>query len=231
MPDKDQQHSRASEDILRDIEDAILDGRLQPGDKLPPERELHKAMGVSRQTVRESIRALENKGLVEVRRGTRGGVFVREANSDQMTASLSQLVRLKNISPRQMTDLRRELEGVISEKAAKHARKKSMDRLYDLLRQAQHHVREGSEQWHEFVEVDKEIHCSLADATGNPLYRFILEAVCNNIDICSNSAYQPSTPKTMEIAYRSLKEIVDAVAENDPEAARACAQKHVEFFN
>jgi GntR family transcriptional regulator, transcriptional repressor for pyruvate dehydrogenase complex len=59
--------------VAAQIEEAILSERLKPGDKLPPERELMKQLGVSRRTVLEAFRILEQKGLMEVKMGTKGG--------------------------------------------------------------------------------------------------------------------------------------------------------------
>ena len=69
---------RVYEHIVAQIERAIFEGRLQQGDKLPAERQLVREFGASRVAVREALRALEHRGLVEVRQGSAGGYFIRE---------------------------------------------------------------------------------------------------------------------------------------------------------
>src|SRR5919198_3938433 len=67
---------RVSAEIVEQVKAAIRDGRLAPGDQLPPERDLTRQLGVSRVSVRDALRMLEAQGLVEVRVGARGGAFV-----------------------------------------------------------------------------------------------------------------------------------------------------------
>src|SRR5258708_39683206 len=69
---------RVYEHIVAQIERAIYEGRLAHGDKLPPERQLVREFGASRVAVREALRTLEHRGLVEVRQGSAGGHFLRE---------------------------------------------------------------------------------------------------------------------------------------------------------
>src|SRR5712692_7888499 len=77
--------------IVDQLRRAIHIGTFIPGDKLPPERELSKQLGVSRTTVREAIRVLEGEGYVETRRGATGGLTVRERKLPD--ARLRQIVR------------------------------------------------------------------------------------------------------------------------------------------
>src|SRR5919198_570539 len=67
---------RVSVEIVEQVKAAIREGRLAPGDQLPPERDLTQQLGVSRVSVRDALRMLEAHGLVEVRVGARGGAFV-----------------------------------------------------------------------------------------------------------------------------------------------------------
>jgi GntR family transcriptional regulator, transcriptional repressor for pyruvate dehydrogenase complex len=215
---------RASEDIYKQIEDAILSGKLHAGNRLPPERELQVTMGVSRNTLRESFRVLENKGLIEIRQGNRGGVFVREINSDQMTASLLQFVRSKQISLQQMSEFRQDLEGIVTARAAKAATPKNIETACQLLEKAETLARKGVALWDEFMEVDKEIHFALADVAGNPLHRFFMETI-------HNSFYLPRTQEVIDTCLQSLKDMLDAVSQHDTETAKLHAEKHVEYFN
>jgi DNA-binding FadR family transcriptional regulator len=71
--------NRIFEDVIRQVQDAILDGVLKPGDKLPAERELKEMLDVSRGTLREALRVLEIKGLITIKTGVNGGAIVRKA--------------------------------------------------------------------------------------------------------------------------------------------------------
>src|SRR5262249_26942203 len=79
---------RAFEAVLAQLRAGIADGRLRPGDRLPPTQTLARDFGVSRNAVLEALRALERSGLVTVRRGARGGAFVRALNGEELTEQL-----------------------------------------------------------------------------------------------------------------------------------------------
>ena len=72
--------SRISQNIVQQIRQAILQGKLKPGDRLPPEKELAEDFGVSKASLREAFRALEALGLLGVRQGVSGGAFIREVD-------------------------------------------------------------------------------------------------------------------------------------------------------
>jgi DNA-binding FadR family transcriptional regulator len=92
------QNRRGFEYILEQIRGAIASGELQPGDRLPPEREMASMFGVSRQGVREALRGLEVAGLVICKTGTSGGAFVREGDGTAVTRAINDLASLGRIS-------------------------------------------------------------------------------------------------------------------------------------
>ncbi|HXV97259.1 MAG TPA: GntR family transcriptional regulator, partial [Anaerolineae bacterium] len=82
--------SRLYEQITEQIQKLVMDGSLRPGDKLPPERELAERFGVSRTAVREAVKALREKGLVEIQPGR--GTFIINDASEAMRGSLGLIV-------------------------------------------------------------------------------------------------------------------------------------------
>src|SRR3954453_4795296 len=86
--------SRVSQLIVDQIRLLLKEERLQPGDRLPSERELCVQFGVSRVTVREALRSLEASGLVEIRVGARGGAFVTAPSSRRVGEGLADLLSL-----------------------------------------------------------------------------------------------------------------------------------------
>jgi DNA-binding FadR family transcriptional regulator len=116
---------RAFESIIQQVEAAILQGNLTAGDRLPPERELQEMLEVSRNTLRESLRVLEQKGLIEIRQGNRGGIFVKELNADSMAESLGLFVQSQRITMEQISEFRQDLEGLVSRRAALQADSKN----------------------------------------------------------------------------------------------------------
>jgi DNA-binding FadR family transcriptional regulator len=97
---------RISAEIVDQIKGAIRDGRLQPGDQLPAERELTRQLGVSRVSVRDALRMLEANGLVEVRVGARGGAFVTAPAPSLVSEGFADMLRMAEVAPADVTELR-----------------------------------------------------------------------------------------------------------------------------
>src|SRR5919106_4278519 len=97
---------RVSAEILRQLKSAILARRLKPGDKLPPEKQLAQQFQASRGSVREAIRALEQAGLLVVRRGAGGGATVSDGDLRQVSDSLFTLIRLGTVSIQHLPQVR-----------------------------------------------------------------------------------------------------------------------------
>lgn len=89
---------RAYEEIAANIREMVVDGRLKPGEKLPPEREFAEHLGVGRNVLREALRSLETIGLLEMRRGKWGGAFVASRPSRAVAEQMTDLLRMGGVS-------------------------------------------------------------------------------------------------------------------------------------
>src|SRR5690349_612479 len=98
--------ARASSSIADQIRQAIITGRLEQGERLPPERELAEQFGVSRVTVRDALRALEAVGLIEVRVGARGGAFVTVPTGSLVGQTMSDMMMMSAVSPGDIVEAR-----------------------------------------------------------------------------------------------------------------------------
>jgi len=218
---------RAFEGIIRQVEEAILEGNLAVGDRLPSERDLQRMLDVSRNTLRESLRVLEQKGLIEVRRGNRGGVFVKEITSAPMAENFGLFVQSQRIGLEQISEFRQDLEGLVTRRAAMRADSRRMKGIYRLLEKAEELARQGAARWDEFMQVDREIHLGLALLAGNPLHHLCLESVHINLHGHQIQAYLPRDAETNLDTLRELREIVEAVAQGDGDRAERLARAHV----
>ena len=93
---------KISDHIIGQIRDVILSGRLKPGDRLASEKELVAQFGVSKASVREALRALEAMGLVEIRKGVSGGIFVAEVDMKTTINSIVNFLNFKSLSIKDM---------------------------------------------------------------------------------------------------------------------------------
>jgi DNA-binding FadR family transcriptional regulator len=221
--------NRIYQDVVDQVQRAVLSGRLREGDTLPPERELQEMFGVSRGTLREAIRVLEQKGILEVRPGTGGGAVVRRASTDTVSESLAFLIRSRQVSLDDLAEFRADVEGIVTGAAAERADSEDIALLRRLLAEAQHHFRQGLPAWNEFIRIDEKMHMALAEAAKNPIYRLILRIVHDNVHGYYDR-FLPGGKQEMAENFRDLSDIVSAVASGDAAAARAAARDHVRRF-
>jgi len=218
---------RAFESVIQQVQSAILQGRYGAGDRLPSERALQEMLDVSRNTLRESLRVLEQKGLVEIRKGHRGGIFVKPINADCMAESLGLFVQSQRISMEQISEFRQDLEGLVTYRAARQADPRRLGDVDRLIAKAEALAEEGPARWDAFMQADKDIHLALARLAGNPLHGFFLETVHTNLHRYHIHAYLPRNEGTIRATLAELKAIVHAVSRGEAERAAALAQEHV----
>lgn len=222
-------HGRVSENVIEQIQEAILDGRLTAGDRLPPERELGVMFRTSRGTLREALRVLEQKGLIEIRTGAQGGAFVSESNARQFHDGLGLLIRHQRVSLNDVAEFREGVEGIVSGLAAKRATRSAVRHLKEILEEARASVEGNAADWKSFIALDNRLHVALAAMAGNPVYETVLRSVHDNIDRFYD-ALLPRTRATRQRNYADLCAIVQAVEKKDASKARSLAQMHVRHF-
>ncbi|MEK6196074.1 MAG: GntR family transcriptional regulator, partial [Deltaproteobacteria bacterium] len=110
--------STITQKIIDQIRTAILAGKLKPGDILPHEKELTEQFGVSKQTLRESLRALEHMGLIDVRKGIGGGAHIVEVDIEVTKQSLANFLYFKDLTIENLSELRKLIEPHAAGKAA-----------------------------------------------------------------------------------------------------------------
>ncbi len=222
--------NRVFQDVINQIQEAILQGKLKAGDKLPAERELKEMFKTSRGTLREALRVLEQKGLITIKTGVSGGPVVKAVTTHQVSESLALLIRYQRVSLRNLAEFREGVEGIVTGLAAERARKKDIQHLKGLLSEAKAYVGKGVSHWDEFIQVDNSLHMALAHIAGNPVYESVLQTVHNNI-IRYYDRFLPRKEHNMKENYEDLCEIVAAVENGQAAEARVLAQDHVSRFN
>ena len=230
------------QNVVEQIQEAILDGRLEAGDTLPAERELKEMFNISRGTLREALRVLEQKGLIEIKLGVGGGSVVKAIDTDQISESLGLLIRSQKVSLNHLAEFREDVEGIVAANAASAAYAASASRetgtstveqiqeLKQLLEESQKCVEQGTSRRNEFIEIDKQIHLKLAQIAGNPIYTSILHSIHDNIHRYYDR-FLSMEDRELQENYNDLCNIVRAAEAGDAGEARKFAQKHVQRFN
>ncbi|MCP3955596.1 MAG: FadR family transcriptional regulator [Desulfobacterales bacterium] len=223
--------NRIFQDVVDQIQEAILSGELKPGDMLPPERELKETFSISRGTLREALRVLEQKGLIEIRLGVNGGAVVMAGDTTgQFSDSLDLLIRFQKISLTHLAEFREGVEGTVAAVAAERAGQDDIHKLEALLKTARTYVDQGSVGWVDFLSVDQQVHQELARITNNPIYIFVNKMVHDNIQRYYDD-FLPADEKRLTENYDDLCNIVELVKQGRAADARLLAQKHVRRFN
>lgn len=222
--------NRIFQDVVEQIQEAIIQGDLKVGDRLPAERELKEMLQTSRSTLREALRVLEQKGLIEIKLGMGGGAVVKAVTTDRVAESLDLLIRSQQVSLQHIAEFRERVEGDVVMLAT--VRMKEPDRilLKMLLAHARQCVDRGAEGVSEFLTADKNIHLCFAKITGNPIYISILKTIHENIRRYYDEFLVMEEP-VMNENLRDLEDVVAAMEKGEAERAGLLARTHVRRFN
>lgn len=205
--------------IVAHIERAIYDGRLASGDKLPPERELGRRFGASRVAVREALRALEHRGLLEVRQGSCGGHFVRALDASVVSRDFRTLLRLGHLTATQLTEARLLMEPEVARLAAERATDFDVKELQTALDERVAAAAAGRAP----RAFDLDFHRRLAAAARTPVHAVAIHAL---IDLEADMTVPLDGVDAAEV-QRAHQALLAAVQARDGERARALMQAHI----
>jgi GntR family transcriptional regulator, transcriptional repressor for pyruvate dehydrogenase complex len=222
--------NRIYQDVVDQIEEAILDGKLNVGDTLPPERDLMERFETSRGTLREALRVLEQKGLIEIRLGTNGGAMIKGLTTEKISENLALLIRFQRVSLEHLAEFREGVEGNVVALAAMRATPSDIRQLRILLEEARQYMDKGISHQDAFIRVDEQLHQALARISQNPMYTSILQTLHENIHPYFEN-FLPRKPHVIEENFSDLCDIVQAVESGDAKKASQLAQLHVRRFN
>ena len=214
------QTERLYERIVSQIENRIEAGELKVGDQLPAERELADQFGVSRTAVREAVKALRQKGLVEIRPGR--GTFITNGTSDTIRHSLSMLMKIGVANGSgNLVEVREILEPEIAALAATRI----TDDFIASMQDAVETMDTALDNVDVFVEADLDFHLALAEGTQNPIIPILMDSI---IDLLREQRRRIGLTKGgLQRGQVHHKKILDAIAHHDADAARQAMQDHL----
>lgn len=202
-----------------DLERLILDGELAPGDRLPPERALAEHLGVSRVSIREALRELENRGLIDRKPG-RGTVVLSPGERSGIADRIGEAVNAASAEIRDIMELRAIVEPPIARITAGRARPRDIAQLRELVE-----AMESESAKDRYAELDRAFHQSIAQYTHNPLLELINEQIAQQIAPSRGSRYQ--TRARRRVSSAAHRRIFEAIAAGDGDLAEAEARAHV----
>jgi GntR family transcriptional regulator, transcriptional repressor for pyruvate dehydrogenase complex len=213
---------RLSEEVSGDLQRRIARGDLKPGDRLPTEKALGDAFGVSRAVVREAIARLKADGLIETRQGS--GAFVVEApktiNLRFWQGAGPDLEELRDIF-----ELRAMVEGAVAELAAQRRDASDLRIMAEHLQAMDDAMASGSDG----TEADDNFHIAMARATHNSYISRLVEFLGRHFSDSRKLSWcgtrnEHAHPREAQNEHRALFE---AISRGSAEAARACALDHL----
>jgi GntR family transcriptional regulator, transcriptional repressor for pyruvate dehydrogenase complex len=218
--------TRAFEGIADQIRHEMAAGRLRVGDRLPPERELAEQFGVSRNTLREALRSLENAGLLRLQKGAWGGAFVRESTGDAVVAGFRDMYQLGAIAPEHLTEARVMIESIAVRVACERATSRDIAALNANIAAAAK-AAAGKTGFYNQAAIHLDFHRILARATKNPVMVIVMESLLDVMQHFIRAIGQTRNPWVLPSRRRFMKHF----AAHDSDGAVAEMKQHLEGLN
>lgn len=214
--------------IVDEIKRWIASEPMQPGDRLPQEKELIAILKSSRGSVREALKVLESQGLIENQAGVGGGPRISAVAYERAAEPLRNFLYFEQLSWQQIYEVRQQLEPALAASVVGHLTERHFAALERSLADCRAGLRgELDEHSHRLAEL--EFHAILATACPNPLLRFGVAFV---IDLLKDSLTRRSVPhrKRRQFACANIEaheRLVEALRREDPDGVRALMSDHV----
>ncbi|MET0887858.1 MAG: FadR/GntR family transcriptional regulator [Mycetocola sp.] len=194
-------------------------GDIEPGTRLPPERQLATTLGVGRSAVREALAALELLGIVDVRPGS--GTYLRGSASELLPQTLSWGLMLDEPRTAELIEVRGALEIYAARLAASRISDEALERIHGHLDDMRSHI----DDLNAFVEADLQFHSELARSINNTVLLDLLQSIRSLLRVWVDRAVQQ--PEEAAVAIEEHTAVFDAIATRDPDAAASAMAIHM----
>lgn len=205
------------ETVADQLASQILSSNLQPGDKLPPERELCGSISVSRTTLREAIKTLEERKLIEVRHGA--GVFVRKTSVDMLSEPLYFLLKADTDNYLDVMEVRGILEVEIVGILAERATEEDLERIQQHLER----MTELLDDPLEFTKEDLAFHMAIYQAMNNKVISALMVPIMQLLGEFMQVTFEK--PGSMESSLQRHEQLMGYIRRRDVEGARGAMRE------
>ncbi|SFE29198.1 GntR family transcriptional regulator, transcriptional repressor for pyruvate dehydrogenase complex [Actinopolyspora alba] len=221
MSETDEPERPGTRDAATELEELIFE-RFGVGELLPSESELATRLGVSRLTVREAIRSLQARGMVEIRKGRRPRVTA--PSGDQIGDFFNTLLRWNPGSAFELLEVRHGLETQTSTLAANNAGSSDVSAMELAIR-----AMDQAEDATEYHEADLRFHELLARASGNRMLALLIEALAGSLHDSMIASYRGHRKLggSHADAAEQHREVLDRVRRRDPGGAAEAMRRHL----
>jgi GntR family transcriptional regulator, transcriptional repressor for pyruvate dehydrogenase complex len=218
--------TKVYEQVIQQIKDMIADGTLKKGDKLPSERELVEDLKVSRTSIREALRSMEDIGIVECKQGE--GNFIGTNIENSLYEPLSIMFLLQDNTSQEIFELRLAIEGETAGLASKKINSEELKKLKLLVDKMKE-----TDDLNLSISLDKEFHYKIAQATHNSLLLNMMNAVSSLVNSYRKDAFMKIVEITgnSEIIRAQHENIYKAISESNPDESVKAMKVHINFSN
>ncbi len=210
--------------VMLHIKNAILSGELKNEDKIPTERELAAGFNVSRNMVREAIRALEMAGYLEVRQGPKGGAFVREFTPDRLSEGFLDYYLAKKLTMEELNHVRLYVEPEVARLAAQNINRESAESLKNVVENE--FMADAIED--RVLSLTK-FHLTLAEMCGNFFYEIIINVLLSITKEIVVAGYRGGD--TVVHGLDQHNDVLKAVLDGDSDKAADYMKAHLDKFS
>jgi GntR family transcriptional repressor for pyruvate dehydrogenase complex len=207
--------------VAHELRKGILQLAPSEGARLFSINDLAKHTGMSLGVIREAISQLQSSGLIEVKQGARGGVFMRRVGEDSLVRTLDALVQSNKVPRESVAEARRELEGLCARLAAERATAEDITRLYESI----DHMSSLLTKPAEFAEENVQFHLLICQATGNPVLIAVASALREVF--FSSSLQRRYTPAVLDEALHAHMKIVKEIEGRQADHAASAMVGHI----
>jgi GntR family transcriptional regulator, transcriptional repressor for pyruvate dehydrogenase complex len=222
------QTRRTFEEICARIRARINSGELKPGDKLPAERDLAQQLGVGRNALREALRSLEIAGMLEFRKGVKGGAFIRSGDPARMDAVVQDMLSLGSITIGELAETRIHIQDLVVRLACERAGEEDFLALEANIARTDEMTRSG--RFLDRIECSREFYRLLGAATRNAVLAMMVQSVTEilmQFVYARVAAGGKPTPRLVP----TRREFVEALRARDAERATAMMRKHLDAIH
>ena len=168
MPYKKVAAPRLAEQVKSQLKQSIFDGDYEPGQRMPSEYEMVEMFGVSRVIIREAIRDLERSGFVEIKRGPKGGSFVKKIKHNAITEIVRDVLSMQQGRVADIMEVRLQVEPIVAGLAAARATEKDFEMLEKYLNE------EPKSSGEEYTSWNINFHRLVAKCSHNQMYEILI---------------------------------------------------------
>ena len=222
--------SRLTLVVAEEIKTYVFANKLVPGDRLPNENELIKKFQMSKSTIREATRILEAQGLIKTRTGPGGGCFVHEVSENRTIALLTNYFYFKNMSIREIYQLRKVLEPEVSSELSGELNLKQIQELKTILNKYSNPPNSEEEEKNYHYNA-LQFHAKLAEFSKNELLKFIIKFMAKLLSevTIDRRLFEPSNHELWQKGRNYQIKLIKALQKGEKEKTYKIMYNHMCF--